>query len=131
MPINVTCAVKLPAPQLNLGLGQQMHYRITATGDVTYKMRDHGSAPFLRGSGAGVAQREWPTSAAEFPRTRRFLHSIGMRIAGSGSLRWEVEVHDADGALLTVVKDCTYTNESDTATRLDLVEIDIVGAEGG
>lgn len=128
MPIEVTCAVKLPAAELNLALGQRMHYRITATGDVTYRMRDHELEPFLSGSGAGVALREWPTSPADVPRTRKFVHGIGVRIVGSGSLRWEVEVHDANSAVVTVVKDCTYTNESGTATRLDLVEVDIVGA---
>lgn len=129
MPIEVTCAVKLPAAELNLARGQRMQYRITATGDVTYRMRDHELAPFLSGSGPGVALREWPTSLADVPRTRRFVHGIGVRIVGSGSLRWEVEVHDANSTVVTVVKDCTYTNESGTATRLDLVEVDIVGAE--
>jgi hypothetical protein len=58
VPVVVTCAVKLPTAELNLALKQRMHYRITATSDVTYKMRDHAGTPLLSGSGAGVALRE-------------------------------------------------------------------------
>lgn len=129
MPIEVACAVKLPVAELNLALRQRMHYRITATGEVLYKMRNHELTPMLSGSGAGVAHRAWPVSPTDVPEKKTFVHGLGIRIFGNGSLRWEVEVQDAQGAVLRIVKDCTYTNDTGTATRLDLVEIVIVGAE--
>lgn len=129
MPVVVTCAVKLPTAELNLALKQRMHYRVTATSDVTYKMRDHAGTPLLSGSGAGVALREWPTLPTDVSRKNLFVHGIGIRMVGNGTLRWEAEVRDAHGAVLMVVKDCTYTNATGTTTRLDLVHIIIVGAE--
>ena len=129
MPIVVACNVKLPVAELNLALEQRMHYRITAIGEVMYKMRDHELTPMLSGSGAGVAHRAWPMSPTDVPKKNIFVHGIGIRIFGIGSLRWEVEVQDVEGVVLTIVKDCTYTNDIGTATRLDLVEIVIVNDE--
>ena len=109
MPVTESCSPNGQGVELDLTTNQKVRYTVEMNGSVLYTLRG-GGLTLLPNGGSSEQTRVWPSTAAELPPGAEARHGLAMQFGGAGSVRWQVELLDADETVLEVVRDCTYTN---------------------
>jgi hypothetical protein len=121
MPVQRSCDPDANAVRLNLAAGQQLRYTVKHDDSVTFTLRDP-TGNVLLSSDSPARDRIWPGDA-EVPDQGSVTHTLGMQFGEAGELRWTVEQLDDGGAVIRVVKDCTYRNPSGTDDHFDTLRL--------
>ncbi len=98
---------------LNVGAGEYLVYRIpTAPGDVQYVLEDDsGNTLFDNNTCPSPCERKWPNLPSDITTDRDVQHVLAMQFISEGTLEYKVTKHSGDGAEISVVKDCRFTNQ--------------------
>ena len=106
MPVRETCSRNNLAVVVDLGSGRHLRYTIADDGSAEFTLRTDSPATLLT-SAAGARECVWP-SAAHAPASNPATHTLGIAFGEPGELRFLVELLDAAGSLIAIVKQCTY-----------------------
>jgi hypothetical protein len=108
MAVTATCNPNQLAVQLDLAAKHQLRYTIKEDPGVLFRLQDSTNGTLLSNDTA-ARTRLWP-GQDQVPPDQKVTHPLGMQFGETSELQWRVELLDANGALLQVVKDCHYRN---------------------
>ena len=123
MPVTESCTTNSLAVLVQLSAGQRLRYTISGGAGATFTLRTEVPTTLLSNAGAERVH-EWPQSAAHGPTANPATHTLGMVFGQSDTLDFTIELIDAAGGLISVVKNCSYafdgTPQPSFFTALDI-----------
>ena len=108
MPVTESCSTSGLAVLVQLSAGQRLRYTISGGASATFTLRTEVPTTLLSDA-APARVHEWPGSAADGPTANPVTHTLGMAFGEADTLDYTIELIDAAGGLISVVKRCTYT----------------------
>jgi hypothetical protein len=122
MAVTATCNPNQSAVQLDLTAKQQLRYTIKEDPGVLFQLQDSTNATLLSND-TPPRTRLWPAGQDQVPPDQRVTHPLGMQFGETSELQWRIELLDANGAVLQVVKDCHYRNAGAADDHFDSLTI--------
>jgi hypothetical protein len=121
MPITKKCDPNVLVVQLNVTAGQKLRYTLTGSAAARWKLVSAQSGLILEAP--APKNCDWPMAAPAVPSQEN--HALSMTIDDGDDLRWKVELLGNNGAVINVLKDCTYKNTGATGTYNDAITVNL------
>ncbi len=127
MPVTESCQPNRVIIGLNLSRSHRIRHTVNASDGVLIDLRAKtGESLLPEEPGPPPWVREWPLDDAEVPDAGEITHGLGMQFGEHGEASWKIELVDADGAVLEIVKNCSYRNEDGPDDYFDAIRIELV-----
>lgn len=115
MAVTRSCDPGDVAVAVDIAAGQRLVYRVTADDpEIPYRLMDLEGTVLLAGPACGnPCVRGWLEPNDDVPAGDKTAHTLAMQFLRAGTIRYDVELHAADGTVIRAIKRCAFANDDE------------------